>query len=222
MRAYPAAVAFGLACASPAFAQTASFDFEDQYPVTGLSNVSMTQNGLTLELSRPGSTFGFVDATTLGSGVPTAYGARTLTPFEDTSDHPFLLNFSAPLSAFSVQFGDFGFDQDTYSIIGWSGLNGTGDEVFAVTGTVPYTDALFHDAFAPSTNTQFPIRSVTLSGGSPDFPQSLFYDEVVATVAAAPTAPEPASWALLLAGFGVVGLVLRGDRRRAKILSQFG
>jgi PEP-CTERM motif len=185
------------------------FSFEGQLstPRTGaLSNLSLSNAGLTVDITRPGSVFDIVDNTSSGqTDKPPSWGARSLDPFfAETSGTPFNLNFSTALSSLSVEFGDYGADfPDQLALWGFSGLNGTGTLVASV--LVPY-DAVTFPAFATATiSSSAPFRSARLMGGTPNFPNSVFYDNLTAEVV-----PEPTT--LVLLGTGV--LVAAGSRFR--------
>jgi hypothetical protein len=199
------------------------FGFEDQTATSGFNptshpgsytSLTETVSGLTLTLTRQGVTtvgrFDIFDTTTSPSSFPSVWGTRTLDPFFDTSNTSFVANFSSPISSFKLSYGDFGGDSDTASIMAFSGPNGTG--TLLASNTDVYGTQSLPDQFDTFGVTAQGIRSVVFIGGSPSFPNSVYYDNL--TVTQSPTTiPEPASLTLL--GLGVAGLALRSWRRRA-------
>jgi hypothetical protein len=185
------------------------FSFEEQPPTSrtgALTSLSLTNGGLTLDITRPGSVFDIVDNTSPSQvDKPPSWGVRSLDPFfAETSATPFNLNFSTALRSLSVEFGDYGADfPDRLALAGYSGLNGTGTLVASI--LVPF-DAATLPAFATATITSSaPFRSARMIGGTPSFPNSVFYDNLTAEVV-----PEPTT--LVLLGTGV--LVVAGSRFR--------
>lgn len=208
-------LALGLmgACLSgAAIAQDATFNFEGQTASTGLTTSSITNNGLTLTVTRPGSTYGYRDIS--GFGGSPSFGSRSLSPFEVNNSSPFVLDFSSLLDGFSIDYGDFGDDPDTVRIIGYTGAGGTGSVVFDISASLPFTDSSFHSGTLSALDTATPFQSVVVGGGSANFPQSLYYDNVRAYLGSA--VPEPSTWAMMLLGFFGVGVTLR---RRPRLLA---
>jgi predicted chitinase len=169
-------------------AKGVTFDFEDQ-PATSpprngaYSTLAMTKSGLTLEISRPGSTFDIVDNNNaVGQGKPAPFGARSLDPFVNVSGTPFIFNFSTPVGNVSMLMGDYGQDSpDSLVVDAFSGPNATGNRVAGASASLP---TLPGDAFnyCELTVSGSGIRSLRVIGGTPDYPNSTFIDRV--TVAA--------------------------------------
>jgi len=69
-----------------------------------------------------------------------------------------------------------------------------------------------HDLFLSSGNSLYHYTTAGTLLGSETFPdKNIFYK----AVAVAPGVPEPASWAMMLGGFGLMGGVMRGRRKAA-------
>ena len=199
-----ASLSFGFVEA--ARAAVATFDFEGAAATTGLTTLSQSNNGLTLTVTRPGSSF---DVFATSSGFPPSFGTRSLSPFGDTGNTPFILNFSSLISALSVQLGDFFADSDTASLALYSGLNGTGTLLGTTSASYPGTQGFPNDVLTLSASAG--AQSARLIGGSASFPNSVYYDNIVATFGTTVPVPEPASFAVL--GMGLLGLM--AVRRRA-------
>jgi hypothetical protein len=118
-----------------------------------------------------------------------------------------LVNFSAPVDSFSIEFGDFGVDSDNAFVELFDAADGGGNQIGDDTEAYG-TQSLptFGTLSAPANG----IRSAILGGGSTGFPASLFYDNLTVdyTPAANPI-PEPGTWALCAAGIAAVGLARR-------------
>jgi hypothetical protein len=203
-------------------ADTANFNFEGQ-PATftsppqgvrpgALTSLTMTVSGLTVVITRPGSRFDVVDNTAANQGgKPAAFGARSLDPFFDINNTPFVANFSQDVSGISIDMGDYGGSElDTITLEAFSGLDGTGTLLGSTTTTCCGGEAF---AFATLSVTVPGIRSIRFIGGSAGFPNSVFYDNLVATFAPAVATPEPATIALF--GTGLIGFAAKRRRRKA-------
>ncbi len=194
-----------LATAHAAQAQS-TFNFESDSLTFGggLTSYTATDAGLTLTLTRSGSAFDVSQVSVA------AFGQRTLDPFSNTGATSFLASFSSALSAFSIDFGDFGADSDAFMMTLFSGADGTGSVVGTV--NVPYGTASLPGAVSTASFSGSSFQSVSFIAGSTAFPNSVYYDNLRATVAGA--VPEPGTWAMMLLGFGAMGLTLR---RRSRI-----
>lgn len=201
-----------------ASASTITFDFEGTaatYFGVGarpgaLTTLSLTNGpgvGLTMTLTRPGSAFDIVENTGGQGGKPAGFGLHSLDPFfAETSNTPFIANFSLPIFSASFDFGDYGGDTpDILTVQAFSGLNGTGALVGTATGSFAGSFPAFANAFGAGPNS---VLSLVFIGGTPNFVNSVFYDNITVTVA---DVPEPAS--LVLVGLGLTGLVRRRLRQ---------
>ena len=116
MRAFSrcmAACAIGVACQAAA-AKTIMFDFDD-VPLQGpIGSLSVTRDGFTISIEQ-------VSFRVFDFGAPLNRGLQDL-----GTGVAFLINFSAAVSSVSLDFYDFGSDEDTGELHGYSGLNGSG------------------------------------------------------------------------------------------------
>jgi hypothetical protein len=200
---------------SPPVANAQTFNFEGQTETGvfsgGYTTLTETQGGVTFTLVREGGV-AFDISNVAGT---TGFGSRTLSPFSnETSNTAFIGNFSTSLTGVSVAFGDFGADVDILTLQAFSGLNASGTLLGLASGTLPGTGS----AFASNTLTLSGlsgIQSIRFIGGSPNFPNSVYYDNISVTQAVNPV-PEPSEWlAMGMAGTSVMGLMVRARRRRA-------
>lgn len=207
--AVQAAFALLLFCSAAPRTFAVTFDLEDQVATSGFSNpgaytsLVLNNSGLTMTITREsGARFDVVDATV--ANWPPSFQTRALDPFFDTSASAFVANFSQTLSGFSLEFGDFDGDGDLLTLNAFSGLNGTG----ALLGTVSIfwnDDFGAGDPAAVAALTGLSgIQSVTFIGGSSGFPNSLYYDNFIATLDAQGM-PEGGNGLMLLGlGLGAV------------------
>ncbi len=196
-----------------AYAVPFAFDFES-VPATGLNagaytSLSMTSGNLTATLKRSsGTAFDIVDNTTLGqTGKPVVWGAHSLSPFFNigVSGDAWIMTFSSPVLALSIQMGDYGQDADSPVGLGaFSGPNATGVNVGNFT-TGWGASSSFPTFRTLTVSSPYGFQSIQFgSGGS--FPNSVFWDNIQGQAV-----PEPGT--LLLVGSGITALALRRRRK---------
>ena len=111
------------------------------------------------------------------------------------------------LKSMSVYFGSL----DTYNLITFKGAGGftqsfTGSALFAPANgsrTSPSANRQFFFTFSAADK----VDQVVFSSGKPAFE----FDNIFAAVSGV---PEPATWTMMILGFGMAGLLLRGERRK--------
>jgi len=195
------------------------FDFESVLPVlspnpTTVSSVSQTVSGLTVTITRTsGAVIDVWDLSVLSG--PASFGFRTLGTFLDLTDDFFVADFSAPVIGASIAFGDYGGDSDdTVLLEAYSGLGGTGTLLGTSAGSWGIGDFGLGDPPGTIAVSASGIQSIKFKGGSTDFPQSLYWDNLTVRVQQQPpgVVPEPGTLAML-AGLGVAGAGLLLRRR---------
>jgi hypothetical protein len=176
-----------------------------------LTSLSLTDTGLTLTISRQNSVpFDIVNNFSPNQlGKPAAFGARSLDPFFNTGPNTgFLVNFSLPITSFSMMFGDYPGDTDSITLQAFSGPDGTGTLVD--TGFIPgYPPAFPIAGVIGVTGDSF--MSVTWSGTSTfaGADNSLFYDNFQVVRSTTPPTGVPDAGnsglmlAVVLAGLGI-------------------
>jgi hypothetical protein len=176
----------GLAVLASCIANVASaatvvaYGFEDVTPSTEmdgrLSRIAVNTQGLRAEITRPGSRFDVVERG--DQPVPLSFGERALSPFSSPMENnSFIINFATPVLRFSIGAGDFGQDSpDRIVVSAFSGEDLTGSrldiERVSVRSPVGSNDFSFEDV---SVSSERLIRSIELSGGSFEFPQSVYW-----------------------------------------------
>ena len=167
------------------FSTQINFSFEE-FTASGLNSGTIEKlvsrrDGLTLELSRPGSNFDIV-SNTGGQTKAATFGNRSLSPFfAESSNTPFIANFSERVRAVTIDMGDYGADSpDILQVEGYSKLNAGGDIVgndMRSLETLPGNPFRFKTVEIRDTA----IQSIKFIGGTPSFPNSVFYDNINVT-----------------------------------------
>jgi hypothetical protein len=163
---------------------------------TGVSGAGYTISGYYLFNNNPSYTTYYYD---WGTGnVLTSGAGYTVT-----------INFTTAVTAFSLDLSTFSGAGPNAAVYGYDVTVGTGQGDFAVT-TLDRPNMAF---FGATSDTGF--TSITLNAGS----SSVFFNfdnlTLATAIPAAAGVPEPASWAMMLGGFGLVGGAMR--RRRAQV-----
>ncbi|MFS0735698.1 PEPxxWA-CTERM sorting domain-containing protein [Sphingomonas sp. 1P06PA] len=158
------------------------------------------------------ATSGVFDFTAGAQAFVSAVGGNaTADPYYLAADYLFTLTESATF-ALDYEVGgtgsptlDFALSGGTFSQLG--SLTGTGTREFTL-GAGSYTFSLVHNG-----------ASVTQSGPGIAFANSFSGASFLITEIGGPVVPEPATWALMIGGFGLVGGTMRSARRSERNLA---
>ena len=186
-------------------AVAASYNFESQPTSSGLTSLSLTNSGLTMTLTRGrGVTFGIFDLSSFAG--PPSFGSRSLDPFSSgdfAAGNEFIADFSSAISSFSIDFGDYDADPDTFELIAWSGAGGTGLVIDSV--SIPWAATnTFPGDVGTGTVSGAGIMSVTWTSHSA-FENSLYYDNISAS---GPAGVPDSGTTVILLGLGILSLLL--------------
>jgi hypothetical protein len=126
------------------------------------------------------------------------------------------INFTAPVTAFSINLSTFNDDNNPATpagapstVYGFDVTVGTGQGSYVVS-----TKALPTMAFFGATSTTA-FTSITLTGGN-NFTN---FDNLTLATAVGGAVPEPATWAMMIGGFGLVGGAMRRRAGSSKALT---
>lgn len=111
----------------------------DRTPLADFTSLQVTQDDLTIDITRGGKTFTFANMYhNTGAEI---FGARSLT-VSDSPEEPFVVDFSHPVTNFSVQVAHLGGEDTSAMLEGFSGTNADGSLIASDVSTIP-TDAGF-------------------------------------------------------------------------------
>lgn len=106
----------------------------DRTPLEDFTSLSVTQDNLTATLSRGGETFTFANMYhNTGAEI---FGARSLTT-TDATDAPFVVDFSRPVTNFSVSVAHLDGQATSAWLEGFSGTDASGTKIAADASIVP-------------------------------------------------------------------------------------
>lgn len=168
-----------------------------------------------LDVSPQAFTGNPIAATWISNGASVASRWITPTPNGLTSFDP----TTPGLYTYSTSFDLSGFDPATASFAGRFAADNTVDAIL-LNGTQIGSGGSFSDwsafaastGFVPGLNTlEFVVRNFARDGGNPTGLRVEFADSNVAVV------PEPSTWAMMIAGFGVVGFAMRRRRQTVRV-----
>ncbi|MCO8121263.1 hypothetical protein NHH03_05900 [Stieleria sp. TO1_6] len=209
-------------CAQAFAAPTIVFDFESidlqgnsNFPITG--PISLTEQNLTMTISHEND-LEFAFNRRSGLAFNESFGFQAFSTFGDSMGQSrfdpgaFILDFDTAIESISVDMGDFGVEADNLLIQGFSSTGGTGLMIDEDTGFVPDINGFHFDTVQISGTG---IRSVRIIGGSPDVPNSVFYDNITVELSAV---PEPGT-AVFLIALAAVSILTQTRRRRAACCS---
>jgi hypothetical protein len=197
MQLYPLAALVGAAlAAAPVAATTTTIDFNSE---TADFAASLSYPGVTL--TAPG---GSIFTTTFGN---TPNGTRGIIAQGSSGFVPFRAAFSTLASAVSIDLGDLGQDEDFLFLRAFDAGNGL---LASATAIAPAGDSAMRTLSVMAANIAF-----VEFGGLGFLGQSNVYADNLMFTTGSNAVPEPASWAMLIAGFGLAGAAMR--RRRAAL-----
>ena len=202
--------AASLVLAIPA-AANASILFDFDSVATGTyGTVTQTVSGLTASIT---SASGSIKVEPAGP-IPGISGQVLINYF--TGSGKFTADFSSAVNDVSITGGDYGADTDHIFLAAFSGLGGTGTFLGSITsagccaGSSPGSATVSLIASG--------IKSVQFYTGAGDpFPGSVYFDNLKVGALAGGGVPEPASWAMMLLGFGGIGALIRNRRRAVSL-----
>ena len=176
------------------------------------SSANQTVNGLTISLTpATGITLGLGDESSFAYlGLPVAdVGHQSAFDFGfGPSTGLIYANFSAAISDFSLMaYKLAGPTSRDITLTAYSGLNGTGTLLGTTSGT--FDGANYYAATFSLTG----LAGAQSFGFNAATRGNTFFDNFSATAAAVGNVPEPASWAMMLLGFGALGGATRYRRR---------
>ncbi len=113
--------------------------------------------------------------------MPDDWGTKHLSPaYNLTEDDYMLMSFSQGVTSVTIEFGDFGQDQDLAELFAYDQLHGQGDQVGYVSGEMGDSDIRYDDSTTLTLNASadHPIWSIRFRGGIDPFYQSTFIDNI--------------------------------------------
>ena len=121
--------------------------------------------------------------------MPSDWGTKHISPaFNLTEDDYMLMSFSQPLASVTIEFGDFGQDQDLAEVFAYDQLHGAGNLVGYSSGDMGDSDIRRDAATSLTVNASQgqEIWSVRFRGGIDPFYQSTFIDNIRVTLVPTP------------------------------------
>lgn len=193
-----------LSAPSMAWASTA-FDLEGVAEGVYQGSLLVTDGDLAMTITAEGADYLFVKELGIGLlGRRSVYG-NLLNPEESDAFVPVRFTFNQAISSITFNFGDGGGDDD--GVVSIAAYTAGGDLLGTATEIFPEDFAEGKSLTLNFAGAHYFIASTNAAVN----PHSLGWD--ISAIATGAAVPEPASWALMIAGFGAAGVALR--RRRA-------
>ncbi len=213
-------IALTLATAAPASAAVITLDFEGIGDLTGVGNYYNGGDGINYGIGFSDDTLALVDSDAGGSGnFANEPSADTVMFFLDSNTA--ILNYAA---GFTTGFSFYYSSATAATVTIYSGVDKTGSVLGTINLAAQHTQNCGGDpngTFCNWTNigTTFAgtARSIDF-GGTANFTA---YDNITfgSAVAGGGTGavPEPATWAMMIGGFGAIGGAMRNRRRKTTV-----
>ncbi len=162
------------------------FDFEDQVPTVppydrgALTRLTLRKPSFEIDITRPGSSFNLSENWLNKLYEPNEdfaaeFGRVSLAPFSDkTGKSPFVVRFSKPVRAVSVQMGNFSSIPDSLLLQAFATPDASGKPLRTVRGFLPKMTYGFRSA--KLTLEASGIRSIRMIGGNEKYPNNVYYD----------------------------------------------
>jgi PEP-CTERM motif len=202
--------ALALAFSTPAAFAATTFNFESTGIGYYAGALTVFDGATTMTVTPNGNPSGFVlvDNGSVSS-IPALLGTKAVigskvNPIASGQFSALRFTFSQLIDSITFNFGDAGGDNDTPVTIAAYSAGGT--LLGSVTDTYPTGFGTGKSQTLNFLGAKYYIAS-SLGGESND--NSIFWDISNFRLAAAGAVPEPASWAMMLLGFGIVGSALR-------------
>lgn len=198
MRRLAAGITIGLLAAAPAAADVI-FDFEsfagntDNHAGDHVA-LQVESGGIHAVIFRT-SGERFTVWNSRGHNVPGSWGAKHLSPvFNYLIDDYMVMSFSAPMEQVTVEFGDYGDDDDLAELFAYDQINAGGTLLGSTSGNLGDNDMRWDDPTSLTFTAQpgEAIWSIRFRGGQDPFLQSTFIDNIVTKVV-----PTPGTLAVL-------------------------
>ena len=197
--------AVALAVTSPALAAT-TFDMEGVALGYSAGSLTVVDGATTLTVTPDGNPTGFIFVTNPGVpllGTKAVVGSQ-VNPINSGQFSALRFTFSQLVDSVTFNFGDNGGDDDSPVTI--SAFSAGNVLLGSVTDTYPTG---FNAGKSQTLNFLGVKYYIASSGSNQNNENSILWDISNFRVSVANAVPEPASWAMMLIGFGVVGATLR-------------
>ncbi|MES2288157.1 MAG: PEPxxWA-CTERM sorting domain-containing protein [Pseudomonadota bacterium] len=207
-------VALAASMAAPASAAIVTLDFEGIANNTSVGNYYNGGAGTNYGVSFSAATLALVDSDAGGSGnFANEPSANTIMFFLDANNA--ILNVAA---GFNTGFSFWYTSSTAAAVTVWDGLNGTGNLLGTINLNAQHTQNCGGDpngTFCNWTNAGVSFAGTAKSINFGGTANQTGYDNITfgSSRATGGAVPEPATWAMMIGGFGAIGVAARRRRR---------
>ncbi len=211
-------IALAATFAAPASAAVVTLDFEGVGDFNSVGNYYNGGGGTNYGVSFSEDTLALVDSDAGGSGnFANEPSANTIMFFTNSSNA--ILNYAA---GFTTGFSFWYTSSTSASVTVWDGLDGTGNLLGTINLAAQNTQNCTGDptgSFCNWTNAGVAFGGTAKSINFGGTANQTGYDNITfgSDRATGGAVPEPATWAMMIGGFGMVGGAMRYRRRKTSI-----